>query len=137
MAKVLYFLVTFLESGLAIFGVRAPLEQPSYRVLSALPDHVEIRSYGQHVAVETRTDGNEGDAFSRLFAYITGANAAAQTIKMTAPVAQTGGVRFGGGPTADGSQTMQFILPARLADNPPAPTDPKVQVVTVRRAPSR
>ena len=126
MAKVLYFLVTFLESGLAIFGVRAPLEQPSYRVLSALPDHVEIRSYGPHVAVETRTDGNEGGAFSRLFAYITGANVAAQTIKMTAPVAQTGS-----GPTADGSQTMQFILPARLADNPPAPTDPKVAIVTV------
>ena len=130
MHKVLYFLVTFLESGLAIFGIRAPLEQPSYRVLSTLPDHVEIRSYGPHIAVETRSDGDEGDAFSRLFRYITGANAAAQTIKMTAPVAQTGGARFGGGP-AGGSQTMQFILPARLAKNPPAPTDPKVAVVTV------
>ena len=130
MHKVLYFLLTFLESSLAIFGIRAPLEQPSYRVMSTLPDHVEIRSYGPLVAVETRTDGDEGDAFSRLFRYITGANAEKQTIKMTAPVAQTGGARFGG-QAAAGTQTMQFILPARLAKNPPAPTDPKVEVVTV------
>ena len=115
MAKVLYFLITFLESGLAIFGIRGPLEQPRYRVLSTLAPHVEIRSYGPLVAVETRTGGDEGDAFSRLFRYITGANAEKQTIKMTAPVAQTGGDRFGSGAAAGGSQTMQFLLPAALA----------------------
>ena len=123
----LYFLITFLESGLAIFGVRAGFEQPHYRVLSTLSDHVEIRSYGPLVAVETRVEGDDGDAFSRLFRYISGANAANETIKMTAPVAQTGGRRFGGGTM----QTMQFVLPAHLAANPPAPTDPKVAIVAV------
>ncbi len=131
MAKVLYFVVTFLESILGIFGIRAGLEQPPYRVLSTLTDHVEIRSYGPLVAVETRVQGDEGDAFSRLFRYITGANATAETIKMTAPVAQTGGGRFGGAPAAGAAQTMQFLLPARLAANPPAPTDPKVAIVAV------
>ena len=131
MAKVLYFVVTFLESVLGIFGIRAALEQPRYRVLSTLTDTIEVRSYGPLVAVETRVEGDEGDAFSRLFRYITGANATAETIKMTAPVAQTGGARFGGGAVSGAAQTMQFVLPARLAAKPPAPTDPKVAIVAV------
>ena len=131
MTKVLYFVVTFLESILGIFGIRAALEQPDYRVLSTLADHVEVRSYGPLVAVETRVDGNDGDAFSRLFRYITGANAGHETIKMTAPVAQTGGGRFGGAPASGTPQTMQFVLPARLAANPPMPSDPRVHIVAV------
>lgn len=131
MAKVLYFVVTFLESILGVFGIRAALEQPRYRVVSTLADHVEIRSYGPLVAVETQVEGDENDAFSRLFRYITGANARDTTIKMTAPVAQSGGGRFGGAAAPGATQTMQFLLPARLAADPPAPTDPRVHVVTV------
>ena len=127
----LYFVVTFLESILGIFGIRAALEQPPYRVLSTLAADVEVRSYGPLVAVETQVEGDDGDAFSRLFRYITGANAANRTIKMTAPVAQTGGGRFGGGPAVGAAQTMQFVLPAQLAANPPAPTDARVRVVKV------
>jgi SOUL heme-binding protein len=130
--KVLYFLVTFLESILAVFGIRSAFEQPSYQVVSKLADHVEIRSYGPLVVVETKIGGEDGAAFSRLFRYITGANAAGETIKMTAPVAQTGGSRFGGGSSSAGdAQTMQFVLPARLAAKPPAPTDPQVSIATV------
>ena len=127
----LYVLVTFLESILGIFGIRAALEQPPYRVLSTLNDRVEIRSYGPLVAVDTRVQADEGDAFSRLFRYITGANATAEAIKMTAPVAQSGGGRFGGAPASGERQVMQFVLPAHLAANPPAPTDPKVAIVAV------
>ena len=130
MAKVLYFLITFLESGLAVFGVRSPLEQPSYRVLARLDHDVEIRSYGPLVAVETGTDGDESGAFSRLFRYITGANRAGRTIAMTAPVSQTGGARLApSGP--GGAATMRFFLPKAMAADPPAPTDPKVKIVTV------
>ena len=131
MAKVFYFVVTFLESILGVFGIRAALEQPRYRVVSTLADHVEIRSYGPLVAVETQVEGDENDAFSRLFRYITGANAWDTTIKRTAPVAQSGGGRFGGAAASGATQTMQFLLPARLAADPPAPTDPRVHVVTV------
>ncbi len=131
MAKVLYFLLTFLESGLAIFGIRTPLEQPPYRVLATLRDHVEIRDYGPHAAVETGMVDGDGDAFSRLFRYITGANGTGATIKMTAPVAQTGGSRFGGISSKEGAMTMQFVLPEKIAAHPPAPTDPKVQLVEV------
>ena len=126
----LYFLLTFLESGLAIFGIRTTLEQPHYRVLSTLGQGVEIRGYGPVPAVQTGMSGGDGAAFSRLFRYITGANETGATIKMTAPVAQTGEARFGGGDTGDRA-TMQFVLPAKIAANPPVPTDPAVKLVTV------
>ena len=36
MSKVLYFLATFAESGLSVFGIRGTYEQPSYRVVRTL-----------------------------------------------------------------------------------------------------
>ena len=131
MAKVFYFLVTFLESGLAVFGIRGPLEQPPYRVVANYAHGVEVRAYGPLAVVETDSAGSEGDAFRRLFTYITGANATGATIKMTAPVAQTGGERFGGQPAPGGTMAMQFVLPKALASDPPAPTDPSVRLATV------
>ena len=128
MTKVLYFLLTFLESGLAVFGIRSPLEQPPYRVLAHYAHDVEIRAYGPLTVVETDADGADGDAFRRLFAYITGANATNATIKMTAPVAQTGGARFGGEPAPGETMAMRFVLPQAIAADPPAPTDPAVRV---------
>ena len=129
--KVLYFLLTFLESGLAIFGIRSPLEQPRYRVMSTLREGVELRSYGPLPVVETNMSGGDGEAFSRLFRYITGANKTGATIKMTVPVAQTGSARFGSGAVGSGGATMQFVLPAKIAADPPAPTDPDVKLATV------
>ena len=131
MAKVLYFLLTLLESGLAVFGIRGPLEQPPYRVLATYSHRVEIRAYGALIVVETGTDGSDGDAFRRLFAYITGANRTGATIKMTAPVAQTGGARFGGKPAPGEHMAMQFVLPEAIAADPPAPTDPAVRVAAM------
>ncbi len=127
MAKVLYFLLTFLESGLSVFGIRAFSEQPPYTVVASLGDGVEVRRYGSTVVVETRGDSNE--AFSRLFRYITGANQVDKLIKMTTPVSQGGGDRSGS--PLDGPITMRFALPRALAADPPAPTDSAVKIVTL------
>ena len=129
MTKALYFLVTFFESSLSIFGVRSGLEQPPYRVVATLAPDIEIRAYGPLKVVETQTKGNENEAFSRLFRYITGANRGETLIKMTAPVSQSGG-RVGG--TSDGGPfVMRFVLPQAVAADPPVPTDPGVRVVTI------
>ena len=127
MAKALYFLLTFLESGLSVFGIRAFSEQPPYTVVALLGEGVEVRRYGPTVVVETRGDSNE--AFSRLFRYITGANRADKLIKMTTPVSQSGGDRPGS--TSNGAITMRFVLPQVLAADPPAPNDPAVGIVTL------
>lgn len=128
MAKILYFVVTFLESGLAIFGIRAGLHEPPYRVVARLSSDVEIRAYGPLVAAETTSTGDD-DAFSRLFAYITGANASDAMIAMTAPVEQSGAAMAGGGRTGD--LTMRFFLPPKIAADPPKPKDSRVRIVAV------
>ena len=131
MNKVLYFLLAFLESFPAIFGIRSPLEQPPYQVVASLGDSIEIRSYGPLEAVETVATGDE-DAFGRLFRYITGANAGSRLIAMTAPVTQIGGplARVGGGSASNGPMTMRFFLPKAVATAPP-PKDPRVRIVMV------
>ncbi len=132
MSKVLYFLATFGESVLSVFGIRAPYEQPSYRVVQVLESGIEIRAYAPRVAVETPIQGSgDSAAFSRLFRYITGANTAGSTVAMTAPVEQsarriamTVPVEMSGG-----MATMRFFLPAALAANPPVPTEKDVGIV--------
>ena len=143
MSKILYFLATFAESGLSVFGIRAPYEQPSYKVVRDLGSAVEIRSYAPRVAVETAiAGGNDGQAFGRLFRYITGANTAGRTISMTAPVqeapAGNAGDAGSGGrtiamtvPVELGQASMRFFLPKAVAANPPSPTDPLVHIVTL------
>ncbi len=140
MSRLLYFLATFAESGLSVFGIRAPYEQPHYTVIRTLAPGIELRDYDPRVAAETEiADGNEGEAFVRLFRYITGANTGGTTIAMTVPV-QTGPGRAGGGRMLamtvpveragdPGSPTMRFFLPASAAAAPPVPTDPKVRIV--------
>ena len=87
MDRVMYALVTLVEAALGIFGVRALYEQPAYTVVARLDRGVEIRSYAPRLAVETDARGQgDGDAFGRLFRYITGANRAGDRIAMTAPV---------------------------------------------------
>lgn len=133
MSKVLYFLVTFLESFLSVFGIRAGTEEVPYRVESKIGSDIEIRRYGPRVAVETAIGG---DDFQRLFDYIAGGNARKQTISMTAPVEQRGGKlappvaapAAGGGPA---SATMRFFLPKTVAQNPPKPDDSSVHVVNL------
>ena len=128
MSKVLYFVLTFLESFLSVFGIRAPF-QPAYTVETTIGRDIEIRRYSPLVAVQTAA---HGDDFKRLFDYIAGANARNQTIAMTTPVEQRGGklappVSAGGSAPA----TMRFFLPEKVAEDPPKPTDDAVRIVDV------
>ncbi|MCX4198721.1 heme-binding protein, partial [Methylobacterium organophilum] len=131
MDRVMYALVTLVEAALGIFGVRALYEQPAYTVVARLDRGVEIRSYAPRLAVETDARGQgDGDAFGRLFRYITGANRAGDRIAMTAPV-ESGGRRLAATVPVeqDGTGTMRFFLPrAVAAAGAPAPTGPGVRL---------
>lgn len=134
MDRVMYALVTLLEAILGIFGVRALYEQPAYTVVERLDRGVEIRSYAPRRAVETDARGQgDGDAFGRLFRYITGANRAGERIAMTAPV-ESGGQRIAMTVPVEqaGTGTMRFFLPRSVAAaGAPAPTEPGVRLVEV------
>jgi hypothetical protein len=162
--KLLYYLVTFAEAVLSVFGLRGVYEQPDYRVLQDLGGGVEIREYGPRVAAEATVAADasgaaggaasgdaSGEAFKLLFAYIAGANAANSRVAMTAPVQQAAAPE-GSAPervamtapvqtarvAQDGAQggalVMRFFLPQAVADRPPRPLDPRVQVVTLPAA---
>ena len=137
MAAFLYFLATFAESGLSIFGVRAPYDTPRYTVVQTLAPAIELRAYAPRRAVETDiVAGDQGAAFGRLFRYITGANAGGNRLAMTVPVEQTP-VRGRDIPMtvpvdATGGR-MRFFLPADVADAP-APTETGVRLVTLPAA---
>jgi hypothetical protein len=132
MSGFFYYLATFAESLLSVVGVRGPYEQPHYQVVGHIGDRVEIRAYDARVAVETQMrDSNDGEAFGRLFRYITGANKVAGKIAMTVPVEQapqriamTIPVEMGG------ADVMRFFLPESVVKaGPPIPTDPLVHIV--------
>jgi hypothetical protein len=141
--QIAYYAKTVAESVPAIFGIRGTFEQQSYVITEDLGQGLEIRGYGQTVAVEatvvapTRKQASE-TAFRLLFAYITGANRANQTIAMTTPVQQTSAligmtapVRIDAAATGGQSEVaMRFFLPAQLSANPPVPMDPRVRIVT-------
>ena len=131
-------------SGCSLFGVRSGTEQPAYQVLEQLDDSIEVRRYGERLAVEAAVDAESDEegrnaAFRLLFAYITGANVAEADIAMTAPVAteaagtdiaMTAPVETTSGP--DGAYRMRFFLPAGYSrESAPLPTDPRVRLVPV------
>jgi hypothetical protein len=132
MGTLLYYLLTFAEAGLGVFGIRTPYEQPPYAVMERLPGGVEVRDYAARAAVETDDPGGGSAAFQRLFRYITGANTAQAKVAMTVPVAQTGARVAMTVPVQSGSGAMRFFLPAAVAKaGAPVPTDPLVRIVTV------
>ncbi|MCJ2043174.1 heme-binding protein [Methylobacterium sp. J-078] len=134
MDKFLYYLVTLIESVLGVFGVRTFYDQPRYAVVERLDRGVEVRAYEPRLAVETDGRGQgDGEAFGRLFRYITGANQRGDRIAMTAPV-ETGGQRIAMTvPVEQGSGgTMRFFLPREVAEaGAPEPTEPGVRLVRV------
>jgi hypothetical protein len=136
MDKVTYYLLTLVESVLGVFGVRALYEQPRYAVVEQLDRGVEIRSYEGRLAVETDARGQgDGEAFGRLFRYITGANGTGGRIAMTAPV-EAGGQRIAMTVPVEQGQggTMRFFLPREVAEaGAPEPTEAGVRLVTVPR----
>ncbi|AWN44955.1 heme-binding protein [Methylobacterium terrae] len=134
MDKILYYAVTLVESVLGVFGVRAFYDQPRYAVVERLDRGVEIRAYEPRLAVETDARGQgDGEAFGRLFRYITGANRTGGRIAMTAPV-EAGGQRIAMTvPVEQGTGgTMRFFLPhAVAAAGAPEPTEAGVRLVEI------
>lgn len=129
-----YYLGVAANSALSVFGIRAPYEQPRYAVVGHLSDQVEVRSYGARLAAETRiVQGNDGEAFGRLFRYIAGANRGGQHISMTAPVEMTSETVAMTIPVEVGGEgVMRFFLPHEVAERgAPPPTDPAVHIVTL------
>jgi hypothetical protein len=133
MSKFWYYLHTLAESGLSVLGVRGMYEQPPYRVLQTIPPAVEIRAYEARTAAETNaTSARDGEAFQRLFRYITGANTKSQAIDMTAPVEQSQMIAMTVPVEISATQTMRFFLPQSVvAAGVPAPTDKLVHIVTL------
>ena len=138
MSSFLYYLATAGESVLSVFGVRGTYEQPKYTVVGQIDPDVELRAYPQRVAVETNMrNGNDGEAFGRLFRYITGANQGGGKIAMTVPVEMkppTGGEKIAMTVPVQvgGENVMRFFLPEAVVEKgPPQPTDPKVHLVTL------
>ncbi|MGE7154860.1 SOUL family heme-binding protein [Methylorubrum rhodesianum] len=136
MDKFLYYLVTFLESALSVVGIRATYEEPRYAVVERLDRGVEIRDYDSRVAVETDARGQQdGEAFGRLFRYITGANGAIARIAMTTPVETGGRLIAMTVPVEQGAAgTMRFYLPRKVAEaGPPEPTEAGVRLTQIPR----
>ena len=134
MDRIAYYALTLIESILGVVGIRGLYEQPRYAVVERLDRGVEIRAYDERVAVETDTRGQgDGEAFGRLFRYITGANRGGDRIAMTAPV-EVGGQRIAMTvPVEQGAGgSMRFFLPGKVAAaGPPEPTETGVRLVRV------
>jgi hypothetical protein len=134
MSAFFYYLGAAADSALSVFGIRAPYEQPPYQVVGHLDNGVEIRAYGTRVAAETpMRGGNDGEAFGRLFRYITGANQGDAHIAMTVPVEQAPQrIAMTVPVEMAGDQVMRFFLPHKVVQaGPPKPTDPLVHIVTL------
>ncbi len=147
MSKILYFLAAFAHTGLSVFGIRSSYEQPAYTVLQSPAPGVEVRAYAPRTVVQTEiAGGDEGQAFGRLFRYITGANAGAHRMAMTVPVEQADAppprllpmtlpVETGAADAGNGAPVMRFFLPhAIAAAGAPAPTEAHVHIVTLPAA---
>lgn len=134
MEKFFYYAFTFLESALSVVGIRATYEEPRYAVVERLDRDVEVRAYEPRVAVETDAKGGQdGEAFGRLFRYITGANTGGARIAMTTPV-ETGGQMIAMTvPVEQGAGgTMRFFLPQKVVEaGAPEPTEPGVRIVRI------
>ncbi|WP_342151447.1 heme-binding protein [Methylorubrum sp. SB2] len=134
MEKVVYYLFTFLESALSVVGIRATYEEPRYAVVERLDRGVEVRAYEPRVAVETDAKGQQdGEAFGRLFRYITGANRGEARIAMTTPVESEGQMIAMTVPVEQGTAgTMRFYLPRKVVEaGPPEPTEAGVRIVRI------
>ncbi|NEU14614.1 heme-binding protein [Methylobacterium sp. BTF04] len=134
MDKFFYYLVTLLESALSVVGIRGTYEEPRYAIVERLDRGVEIRAYEGRMAVETDARGQQdGEAFGRLFRYITGANGGDQRIAMTTPVESKGRLIAMTVPVEQGGQgTMRFYLPRAVAEaGAPEPTEPGVRLVRI------
>ncbi|MDD1475534.1 SOUL family heme-binding protein [Arthrobacter sp. H16F315] len=123
-------------------------EQQPYELVQRYP-HFELRHYPTHVLAEVQVNASfdraGNAAFRYLFNYISGNNAARQSVAMTAPVVQGLGpsqklamtapvLQSGSLTSAEGAAefVVAFVLPAGMtAETAPVPSDPKVRIRTV------
>ncbi|WP_254536542.1 SOUL family heme-binding protein [Halomarina litorea] len=116
--------------GWGLYSIRSA-ERVDYESLETYGD-VEVRQYPAVVLAET-TAPSDGEAFRRLFDYITGANEGRAKISMTAPV-RTGGQKIAMTAPVQTERTdagvrMGFYLPGDYApESTPVPTDPSVSL---------
>ncbi|MEM9380615.1 MAG: heme-binding protein [Planctomycetota bacterium] len=113
------------DSATALVGVRT-FEAPDYEVLEK-DGPFEVRRYDDLSVVRTSSsaggDRADGEAFGRLFDYLSGANERDKKVAMTVPVLME---------EIDGSTEMTFVLPGRYtADSAPAPDAGEVETATV------
>lgn len=136
-----------LVGACSVVGIRSGSEQAPYQVIERVGGTVEVRRYPERLAAEAVVEGADeraarNQAFGLLFAYISGANRSRAEIAMTVPVAvdqrsetiaMTSPV--GTKATPDGRYAMRFFLPASYTPaTAPAPTDPRVQIVSLPEA---
>lgn len=137
-------LVIMLQTGCSLVGIRST-EEPGYSVLHN-EAQFEVREYESVVIAETLVDAPFDEAgsiaFRRLFGYISGDNAAAAEIAMTAPVmaldqSSGSGEKISMTAPVTGQQTPRgwrfaFVLPSEYTlDNAPVPTSPEVSLSQV------
>ena len=125
----------------AVVGIRSGTEEPAFSVIQTIGPDVEIRQYGPRLAAETVVPGDEvgarSDGFSRIAAYIFGANHQPTTIAMTAPVSTEPSETIAMTAPVTKAQTPQgwrirFFMPAKYTtETLPRPNDPRVRIVTV------
>lgn len=108
----------------------AEIEQPNYEIILE-KDIFAIRDYTSVMAVETEVFSSRreaaGDAFPRLFRYISGENEDNLEISMTAPVAQT----LANQNDDDSAERwiVRFFIPKNMAEeNIPLPSEKGVTV---------
>lgn len=132
--------------GCSVFGVRTGLEQPPYEVVDQVGETLEVRRYQPRLVAQVTLDAddpaaNDNAAFRILADYIFGANTAAESMDMTAPVTVAKGERMAmTAPVetvsaASGRYAMRFYLPATYSvASAPAPLDPRVEIIEVPSA---
>jgi hypothetical protein len=137
-------LAVVLQSGCSLFGVRST-EEAAYSVLQK-QENYEIRQYEALVVastlVESDFDEASGQAFRRLFNYISGDNKAGREIAMTAPVIASENMQASGeeismtapvtGEKLDQGWRFSFVLPASYTlSNAPLPIDERVELAQI------
>ena len=91
---------------------------------------IEFRKYPALV-LATVDSAEDDSGFNLLFAYITGKNAAKNTLPMTAPVITSAKIPMTAPVVSDGT-TMSFVMPAgKTLDEIPEPLDSQVRIVPV------
>ena len=130
-----------LASGCAVFGVDSTEEAP-YELVRE-DERFEIREYAPVVVAQTRVDAGFEEAgevaFRRLFAYISGENAAGDEIAMTAPVVAEAEGDASGEKIAMTAPVLserngegwryRFVLPRGYSlDDAPRPLNPEVSL---------